>query len=286
MVAIAVDVSRAVARSLIEQGAVNIDGAEVTQVSRRVTSGSVLRVRYEPEPTAAVQPDPDIVVPVVHEDADVVVVDKPAGLIVHPGSGHPDGTLVNGLLARYPELADVGDPARPGIVHRLDAGTTGLLAVARTPVAYERLVEMLSAREVTRDYRAVCVGVIEPGAGVIDAPIGRSPRDPRAMAVVADGRPARTQYRRLAASDGASLVACRLETGRTHQIRVHLQAHGFPVVGDRRYGGGERWTDVARPMLHAASIEFVHPTTGETIRCTSPDPADMVELCRLLSLDG
>lgn len=286
VVAIAVDVSRSVARSLIERGAVSIDGSAVTQVSRRVSSGSVLRVRYEPEPATVVRPEPDIPIHIVHEDADVVVVDKPAGLIVHPGSGHPDGTLANGLIARYPELAGVGDPARPGIVHRLDAGTTGLLVVARTPVAHERLVEMLAAREVKRDYRALCLGVIEPGAGVIDAPIGRSPRDPTAMAVVADGRPARTRYRRLATTDDVSLVACRLETGRTHQIRVHLQAHGHPVVGDRRYGGGDRWPEVARPMLHAAALEFVHPTTGETVRCTSPDPADLQELCRSLGLDG
>lgn len=286
VVAIAADVSRAVARSLIEQGAVSLDGDEVTQVSRRVSSGSVLRIHYEPGSEAAIRPDPDIAVQVVHEDDDVIVVDKPAGLIVHPGSGHPDGTLVNGLLARYPELADVGDPARPGIVHRLDAGTTGLLTVARSPVAYERLVEMLAARDVRRDYRAVCVGVIEPEAGVIDAPIGRSPRSPTGMGVVAGGRPARTRYRRLAATDEASLVACRLETGRTHQIRVHLQAHGFPVVGDRRYGGGARWPDVTRPMLHAAALEFVHPITGVTICCTSPDPADMDELCRTLGLDG
>ena len=286
VVAIAVDVSRAVARTLVEQGDVSLDGVVVTQPSRRVSAGSALRVRHQPEPAAVIRPDADIAVRVVYEDQDIVVVDKPAGLVVHPGSGRPDRTLVNGLLARYPELAGVGEPTRPGIVHRLDAGTTGLLAVARTTVAYDGLVRMLSAREVTRDYRVLCDGVIEPAAGIIDAPIGRSPRDPAAMAVVADGRPARTRYHRIDAAEDVSLLGCRLETGRTHQIRVHLQAHGHPVVGDRRYGGGDRWPTVDRPMLHAAALEVVHPVSGETIRCTSPDPADLDDLRQSLGLDG
>jgi 23S rRNA pseudouridine1911/1915/1917 synthase len=285
VVAIAVDVSRAVARDLIEQGAVSLDGEEATQPSHRVAAGSSLRVQYQPRAEVLPQADPDVALTVLHEDPEVLVVDKAAGIVVHPGAGHAEGTLVNGLLARYPELAGVGDPARPGIVHRLDAGTTGLLAVARTQAAYERLVEMLAAHEVRRDYRVLCAGVIEPEAGVIDAPIGRSPRDPTAMAVVAGGRRARTEYRRLAVGQDVSLVACRLETGRTHQIRVHLRAHGFPVVGDRRYGGGDRWTDVGRPMLHAATLAFAHPVSGEMIRCETPIPEDMARLCSSLGID-
>ena len=158
--------------------------------------------------------------------------------------------------------------------------------MARTQAAYERLVDMLAHRQVRREYRAVCGGVIDPPAGVIDAPIGRSPRDPTAMAVVAGGRPARTEYRRLAVGEGVSLVSCRLETGRTHQIRVHLAAHGHPVVGDRRYGGGERWPEVARPMLHAAVLAFDHPASGEILRCEAPVPEDMTRLCRSLGMDG
>lgn len=285
VVAIAVDVSRAAARALIERGAVRLDGEEVTQASRRVTAGSLLRVHYQPRAEILPQADAAVAVEVVHEDAEVIVVNKAAGVVVHPGAGHPAGTLVNGLLARYPELAAVGDPARPGIVHRLDVGTTGLLAVARTQPSYERFVEMFGARQVRRDYRALCVGVIEPEAGVIDAPIGRSPRDPTAMAVVAGGRPARTEYRRLAVGQDVSLVACRLETGRTHQIRVHLRAHGYPVVGDRRYGGGDRWSDVGRPMLHAAALAFAHPTSGETVRFETPVAEDMARLCRSLGIN-
>ena len=286
VVAIALDVSRAAARALIQEGAVRLDDEPVTQASRRVTAGSVLRVRYQPVAAALPQADPSVAVEVVHEDPDVIVVNKAAGVVVHPGAGNTAGTLVNGLLARYPELAGVGDPARPGIVHRLDVGTTGLLAVARTRPAYEQLVEMLAHRQVQREYRALCTGVIEPRAGVIDAPIGRSPRDPTAMAVVAGGRPARTQYRRLAVGEGASLVSCRLETGRTHQIRVHLQAHGHPVVGDRRYGGSDRWPAVERPMLHASVLAFDHPSSGETVRCDAPVPEDMSRLCRTLGIDG
>ncbi len=286
VVALAVDVSRSVARSLVEDGAVRIDGRVITVPSQRVASGSTLEVTYEPEPPVRMDPDPTVPLEVVYDDAHVIVVNKPAGVIVHPGSGHAGGTLVNGLLARYPELAEVGDRVRPGVVHRLDAGTTGLLVVARTSVAHERLVAELSAHEVRREYRLLCVGVIEPPAGVIDAPIGRSPRDPTAMAVVADGRPARTRYRRLARADAVSLVACELETGRTHQIRVHLQAHGFPVLGDRRYGGGGPMPELDRPLLHAAVLAFEHPVSGERLRFSAPDPVDMVEVCRSLGLDG
>lgn len=286
VVAIAVDVSRAVARSLIEQGAVRLDGATVTQASRRVAAGSVLRVHHRPLADALPQADPSLAIEVLHEDPEVIVVNKAAGVVVHPGAGNAQGTLVNGLLARYPELADVGDPSRPGIVHRLDAGTTGVLAVARTQPAHERLVDMLARRQVRREYRALCAGVVEPPAGVIDAPIGRSPRDPTAMAVVAGGRPARTEYRRLDVGEGVSYVACRLETGRTHQIRVHLSAHGHPVVGDQRYGGGDRWPDVARPMLHAAVLAFEHPSSGRMLRCEAPVPGDMARLCRSLGIEA
>ncbi len=286
VVAIAVDVSRAVARALIEQGAVRLDGVSVTQASRRVTAGSVLQVDYRPRAEMLPLADPDVAIEVVYEDPEVLVVDKAAGVVVHPGAGNADGTLVNGLLAHYPELASVGDPARPGIVHRLDVGTTGLLAVARTQPAYERLVEMLAERRVRREYLALCAGIIEPEAGVIDAPIGRSPRDPTMMAVVAGGRVARTEYRRLDTGDGVSLVRCRLETGRTHQIRVHLLAHGHPVVGDRRYGGGDRWPDVERPMLHAAVLAFAHPTSGEMVRCESAVPDDMQRVGRSSGIDA
>jgi 23S rRNA pseudouridine1911/1915/1917 synthase len=205
-------------------------------------------------------------------------VDKPAGLVVHPGAGHRDGTLVGGLLARFPELASVGAPARPGIVHRLDRGTSGLLVVARTPAAFDDLVTQLSARTVERRYVAVVLGVPAPRSGVVDAPIGRSPRDPTRMAVAATGRPARTHYRVEQAFEQpvvAARLACRLETGRTHQVRVHLSAIGHPVVGDARYGGDRPALPAPRPCLHAARLGFRHPSTGEEMAFEAPLPRDL-----------
>jgi 23S rRNA pseudouridine1911/1915/1917 synthase len=215
---------------------------------------------------------------VVHEDAEVIVIDKPAGLVVHPGAGHADGTLVNGLLARFPELAAVGDPARPGIVHRLDAGTSGLLVVARTPPAYASLTAQLGERSVERAYDTLVAGRVENDEGVVDAPIGRSTREPTRMAVRADGRAARTRYlvvSRWTEPQAVSRLECRLETGRTHQIRVHLAAIGHPVVGDVRYGGGRSALPLDRPFLHAARLRFRHPGTGEPVAFASSLPPDL-----------
>jgi len=200
------------------------------------------------------------------------VVAKPAGVVVHPGAGHPDGTLVNGLLARYPELAAVGDPARPGIVHRLDRDTSGLLVVARSSVAYDGLVEMLAAHEVERRYDALVWGVPDVARGVVDAPIGRSVRRPTRMAVRDGGRVARTAYEvvRDYPDPGVARLECRLETGRTHQIRVHLQAIGHPVVGDAVYGGRRAALVLDRPFLHAGGLAFAHPVTGEAITVDEP----------------
>jgi 23S rRNA pseudouridine1911/1915/1917 synthase len=217
-------------------------------------------------------------VDVVYEDADVLVVDKPPGLVVHPGAGQSAGTLVNGLLARHPELAGVGEAHRPGIVHRLDRDTSGLLVVALTPTAYTTLVGALGDRRVERRYSALVWGVPEAPRGVIDAPIGRSPRQPTRQAVVAGGRPARTRYEVRARYDlpaELALLRCRLETGRTHQIRVHLASIGHPVVGDRDYGGGRDALDVPRPFLHAEHLAFEHPATGAPMAIDAPLPADL-----------
>jgi 23S rRNA pseudouridine1911/1915/1917 synthase len=196
---------------------------------------------------------------------------------VHPGAGNAVGTLVNGLLARYPEIAEVGEAHRPGIVHRLDVGTTGLLIVARTQRAYEAFVAMLAAREVTRRYTALVWGRPAAPVGTIDAAIGRDPRDPLRMAVVASGKPARTNYRveRTFSEPDVALVTCELETGRTHQIRVHLQATGHPVVGDPSYGGARAPLAIGRPFLHAGGLEFEHPFTGEPMTFEAPLPPDL-----------
>lgn len=200
---------------------------------------------------------------------------------MHPGAGNPTGTLVNGLLALYPEIAAVGDPMRPGIVHRLDAGTTGLMVVARTNVAYDALVSQLSQRLVHRQYLAVAVGAFDAKSGVIDAAIGRDLRELTKMAVRVDGKPARTHYevqREFAAPIAASLVRCDLETGRTHQIRVHLAAVGHPVLGDATYGGVRATVKFGRPALHAIRLSFEHPASGDQLTFDAPVPDDMVSL--------
>ena len=222
---------------------------------------------------------------VVHEDDQLIIVDKPAGLVVHPGAGNEHGTLVNGLLARYPELRGVGEDHRPGIVHRLDVGTSGLLAVARTERAYRELVAALASRDVGRVYRTLVWGHPANPVGVVEAPIGRDHRDPTRMAVVVDGRPSRTRYRVLrqySTPVAASSVECRLETGRTHQIRVHLAAIGHPVVGDATYGGVRPGISCPRPFLHAARLELDHPVTGESLEFESPLPADLAAVEALL----
>jgi 23S rRNA pseudouridine1911/1915/1917 synthase len=220
------------------------------------------------------EPDAGVDLAIVFEDDDVIVVDKPADLVVHPGAGGPIPTLVAGLLAHDPAIAQVGDPERPGIVHRLDKGTSGLLVVARSARAYEDLVAQLADRTVGREYLAVVEGHLANDRGVVEAPIGRSRRRPTMQAVTADGRPARTRYtveRRADEPIAASVVQCRLDTGRTHQIRVHLAAIGHPVVGDDRYGA-EHGGLIARPALHARRLSFDHPATGETMSFESPVP--------------
>jgi 23S rRNA pseudouridine1911/1915/1917 synthase len=280
VVALVTGASRSDAAVLVAAGGAVVDGTVVVSGKIRLTEGQhvVVDPTKLPQPELP-QPDADVVFTVVHVDDDVIVVDKPAGLVVHPGAGTPDGTLVNGLLARFPEIADVGQPERPGIVHRLDAGTTGLLVVARTGRAYDVLVAALAARDVGRQYRTVVWGHPANPVGVIDAPIGRDHRDPMKMAVVVDGKAARTHYRvertfhQLA--DVAELT-CKLETGRTHQIRVHLAAIGHPVVGDATYGGARTPLTPPRPMLHAEVLSFEHPVTHEPLSFTSALPADMV----------
>jgi 23S rRNA pseudouridine1911/1915/1917 synthase len=231
------------------------------------------------------EPEPDVDIPVVYADDDVIVVDKPAELVVHPGAGNARGTMVAGLLARFPELAGVGAPERPGVVHRLDKGTSGLLVVARTPAAYDALVAQLSARAVDRRYTALVWGHPEPPTGLVDAPIGRSRRDPTRMAVAAGGREARTGYavtQTFIEPIEAALVECRLETGRTHQIRVHLAAIGHSIVGDPRYRGAKARFPLSRPFLHAHRLGFDHPGTGERVSFDSPLPPELTDaLARL-----
>ena len=284
-VAMLCDVPRSEAAGLVAAGAVQLGGAPVTTRSRRVTAGQWLDVELPGGAPAALEPDPSVDVPVVSADEAVIVVDKPAGMVVHPGAGNATGTMVQGLLARFPELAAVGEPHRPGVVHRLDAGTSGLLVVARTPAAYRSLVDQLAARTVERRYQALVWGHVEADAGLVDAPIGRSPTDPTAMAVAAAGRAARTRYTvldRFGEPAAVTLVECRLETGRTHQIRVHLAAIGHPVVGDARYRGDRASLPADRPFLHAHRLGFDHPDSGRRCRYESALPPDLEDVRELL----
>jgi len=274
------DLARSEANELIASGAVRLGGRPAAARARRVVSGQELEVVLPPaKPTTALAGEPGgDRLALVHVDDHVIVVDKPAGLVVHPGAGRSTGTLVQALLGRFPDLAASGDPERPGIVHRLDKGTSGLLVVARSPVAYTSLVAQLSARTVDRRYRALVLGTIDTDAGTVDAPVGRRSTDRTRMGVVAGGRPARTHYRvltRYTEPAEATLVECKLETGRTHQVRVHLAAIGHPVVGDGRYGGTRQTFPVARPFLHAAELAFDHPGSGARCRFESPLPADL-----------
>ena len=266
-------------QDLLADGAVLVDGAVVVK-SHKLIGGEVVELLAEPPAPGLPTADPGIPVDVRYEDDDVLVVAKAPGLVVHPGAGHAEGTLVNGLLARDPAIAATGDPQRPGIVHRLDRDTSGLLVVARTPRAYDALVAALADHEVSRQYLALVWGHLASRRGVIDAPIGRSVRRPTRMAVREGGRRARTDYEvtsELAPPD-VSLVRATLETGRTHQIRVHLQAIGHPVVGDAVYGGVRPGLEDGRPFLHATTLAFAHPVTGAPVRVEEPLPADLADV--------
>jgi 23S rRNA pseudouridine1911/1915/1917 synthase len=280
IVALIGDVSRAEAAATIAAGGVRVDGEAAGSGKVRLAEGQIVEVDASAIP-GPVLPSADAAVEfgVVYEDDTVIVVDKPAGLVVHPGAGNLDGTLVSGLLSRYPELEGVGeDPVRPGIVHRLDAGSSGLLVVARTDDAAIHLIEQFSDHSATRRYDAVVWGVPDAPHGIIDAPIGRDRGDPLRMAVVAGGRPARTDYRVVGTYSSPALVSrleCRLETGRTHQIRVHLASINHPLIGDPTYGQRRPSLGLTRPFLHAAELAFVHPATDERMTFFSPLAPDL-----------
>lgn len=275
----------------IKSGDARLDGREVrprdpVRGGETVSLTAVLEIQTHSEPE-------DIALDILHEDEHVFVLDKPAGLVVHPGAGNPAGTLVNALLHRDPALAAL---PRAGIVHRLDKDTSGVMVVARTLPAHTALVEQLSAREVHRQYLAVVVGALVSG-GTVNAPIDRHPRDRLRQAVREDGREAVTHYRLRERFRAHTLLECRLETGRTHQIRVHMAHIKHPIIGDPLYGGPLKLPKQAtedlvaslrgfrRQALHAEVLEFVHPVSGEPIRCAAPMPADMQALVATLRED-
>jgi 23S rRNA pseudouridine1911/1915/1917 synthase len=274
--------SRAAAQRLIAEGLVLLDGAPARKKHvLRAGEEVVWHVPPPPEVTLAAEPVPFVV---VYEDDWLLVVDKPAGVVVHPAPGHEHGTLAQGLVA---EGARGGHEMRPGIVHRLDKDTSGLLIVARRDEAYRRLVAAMERRDIHRTYIALLAGDLPQHVGTIDAPIGRHLRDRKRMSLhTAAGRPAVTHFEVLGRAPGYTLVRVRLETGRTHQIRVHFQALGYPVAGDVQYGGTPRPDGLGRQFLHAARLAFPHPEDGREIRCSSPLPPDLAAFLVTLGLPG
>lgn len=280
VVSLETGLSRSMVADLVARGEVTVDHEVTLQRSFRLEPGQTIRLVVPPAVGAVtLTADPTVTFDVLHADEHLLVIDKPADLVVHSGAGHPDGTLVNGLLHRYPEIASVGQPDRPGIVHRLDRGTSGALLVARTEEAYDGLVGLLGRREVERVYWTMVRGIPETATGTIDAPIGRSSRRRTNMAIVADGRPAVTHYevrQRIEVPVPCARLECRLETGRTHQIRVHLNSIGHPVIGDRRYGPSQGpFVDFDRLALHAQFLGLVHPVTGVRLEVESPLPPEL-----------
>jgi 23S rRNA pseudouridine1911/1915/1917 synthase len=268
--------SRSRLRAFIDAGRVAVDGAAAV-ATRRMRGGEEIVVLATPEPASTAYAPEPIDLAIVHEDDTMLVVDKPAGLVVHPGSGNWEGTLLNALLHHAPQLATV---PRAGIVHRLDKDTSGLLVVAKTLQAQTHLVRQLQARSVKREYLAVAVGDLARG-GTVDAPIGRHPTRRTTMAVVANGKPARTHYDVVERFGIATLLACRLETGRTHQIRVHLASLGHPLLGDPAYGK-RRPVPFPRQALHARRLGLIHPTLGVACQWESPLPPDFAGLLERL----
>lgn len=275
VVATLLDLSRGRVKEIIAEGSATLDGVAVRS-SGRAVAGTTISVKVD-DIVQDLAPDPNVTFDIVHEDADIIVVDKPVGVVVHPGSGRSMGTLANGLLDRFPEIEGVGQENRWGIVHRLDRDTSGLLVVARTQPSYDALVDMMRNRTITRRYLAGVAGLFTNTKGTIDAPIGRDPSNPTRMSVERAGREAITHYRRLAqwSERNASLLSVNLETGRTHQIRVHLRAIHRPILGDGGYGRRGLIGDPGRPWLHARQLSFDHPTTNRRIDFVSQLPSDL-----------
>jgi 23S rRNA pseudouridine1911/1915/1917 synthase len=275
VIATLLDSSRSTVRAIIDAGDACIQDVPV-RPAERLRAGTVVRV-FVPAEDVELVAEEDVPFDIVYEDSEILVVDKPAGVVVHPGSGRGSGTLVNGLIARYPDIVGVGQEGRWGIVHRLDRDTSGLLVVARTDAAYRGLIEMMKARDVSRRYLSIVRGLFTNTIGTIDAPIGRDPQNPTKMHLSRNGKSARTHYRRLAewASREASFVSVTLETGRTHQIRVHMRSISHPIIGDRIYGRRGVIGDPGRTWLHARELAFEHPVTREQLRFISTPPNDL-----------
>lgn len=265
--------TRSAAAKLLESGGVAVNGASAAK-NYRLTGGETVEVTRPEAEEIAVEPQ-DIPLDVVYEDQDVIVVNKPVGLVVHPAPGHPDGTLVNALLHHCGDsLSGIGGEKRPGIVHRIDRDTSGLIIAAKNDAAHLALAAQLADHTLARTYECLAVGSFRQDSGTVDAPIGRSRSDRKKMAVVAEGRPAVTHWEVLARYPGVTHLRCRLETGRTHQIRVHLAYIGHPILGDTVYGNRKPVPGLTGQCLHATGLRFLHPRTGRPVELTCPRPEE------------
>lgn len=268
--------SRSAGQNAIRNGLVHVNGEIESRSSTMLKPGDEVE-SFLPEPDASDEKPvaADVPVNVIYRDEHILVVDKPRGIAVHPGPRHVDDTLVNGLLKLFPDIATVGPQDRPGVVHRLDLDTSGLLIFALTPEAYTALGIAMRERAIKRTYTALVRGLVVPGEGTVDAPIGRDPSNRTRQAIVESGRSARTHYRTIEQLPNATLLEVELETGRMHQIRVHLTAIGFPVLGDMTYGKAPKIPGLERQFLHASRLQFTHPVTGEQMTHESPLPPDL-----------
>lgn len=272
------DLTRSRVQKLIEDGSVAVGGARA-KPSLRLEEGQRVRVAVPPPTEATASPE-SIALDVIYEDADLLVVNKPAGMTVHPAPGHATATLVNAILAHCDDLSGIGGVLRPGIVHRLDRDTSGVIVVAKNDPAHNALARQLKARTVEKTYVALVEGTPKPAEGVIDAPIARDPRNRQRMAIVENGRASTTAYRVIERFRGYALVEARPKTGRTHQIRVHFAAIGHPIAGDRVYGKPSAL--VGRQFLHAKRIAFNHPRTSERVEFEAPLPEDLRNALEIL----
>ena len=269
--------TRSQATRLIESGEVAVNGRAVSK-SYKLAGGEDIAVTLpEPEPVEAVPQD--IPLDVVYEDADVIVVNKPSGMVVHPAPGHPDGTLVNALLYHCAgTLSGIGGALRPGIVHRIDRDTSGLIIAAKNDAAHQYLSAQLADHTLARTYECIVVGALREDRGTVDAPIARHPTDRKRMAVVAGGREAVTHWEVIARYPGYTHVRCRLETGRTHQIRVHMAYIGHPILGDTVYGAKKDVPGLTGQCLHAVGLRFLHPRTHEVVELSCPLPDEFTRM--------
>ena len=274
--------SRANIQRSIRAGLISIDGITTTRSSTKVISGQIIRVKPPKDYLPPAITPSELSLNIVFEDDDIAIIDKPSGMVVHSGAGHLTDTMANAAVTRWPKISSVGDTDRPGIVHRLDRDTSGLLIIALNPTAYNNLTLMIKKHEIERIYTALVHGHPKSSTGTIDAPIGRDPHHRTRQAVNAGGRPALTHYEVIREIGQFSFIKVRLETGRMHQIRVHMTAIGHPIVGDQTYGKRQSIANLSRQFLHASKLTFNHPISSEKISVTSKLPDDLQSAISLM----